>query len=129
MAKLIFTLQEVVDIVKQNAELPEKIEDIQAEDNQVMLKINPGKLLPNIRIKVKFVGFYEGKSVLRIGTPIPSKIISLLIDIFAKRPEIEGVEIDYPNITIDINGHLKNSLKGIEVKSIEYSDNVFTLKV
>lgn len=127
MAKLIFTLDEILRIVQLNIELPEQVDDLTSEGNQILLKLKPAKLIPKINIKIIFERFLEGKVFLKIKTPIPAKIISLLIDIFVKNPDIKGVDIDYPQVIVRVNELIEEGIKGLHIKDIAFEGDEFTI--
>lgn len=127
MARLIFTLDEILYIVKLNTELPEQVHELTSEGNQIVLKLKPAKLIPKINIKVIFERFSKGIVYLKIKTPIPAKIISVLIDIFVKNPDIEGVDIDYPQVSVRVNEIIEDAVKGLHIKDIVFENDEFTI--
>ena len=128
MARLIFTSEEIVNLVIRNVELPEQVSEISAEGSTIAVLIKPAKLIPKINVRIMFQSFEDGKMILKFGTPIPAKIINILMDIFVKNPDIDGIDIDYPIVKIRINELLGEAIKGLEIKDIVYnSKEEFTI--
>lgn len=116
MAKLIFTLSEIVDIASENISFPDKIESISAKDDKIYLIINPGRYIPNISITLTFNKFNDGKIFLLINTNKSLDIIARVI----KGYKYNWLILDFPDIIIEINKFIAEKVTGVRIEQMLY---------
>ena len=131
MAKLTFTLSEILDIVKLNIKhLPKKIENIDTKDNHLKLRINLGKLIPNFDVFVYLLSFENGILMIELESKAPIKLLMKFMKGFLKKvPKYYEFNIQGNNIQININNIISQKIKGVKVKSIIEKDGTFEIEI
>ncbi|MGD0572340.1 MAG: hypothetical protein ABSB11_04910 [Sedimentisphaerales bacterium] len=139
MAKLIFSVPEILEIIKSNYSIPWQIEYLRAEKNQAWFRLETGLKFPaKIEVSLEFLRFERDMvifhtniewvtSICSLG--IPDMILKLLIRSLLKLKEL-GIYIElneYPNIAINLNKILTDKIKGIQVKDVTFDDGLFTI--
>lgn len=139
MAKIIFSVEEIREILLSNdrVRIPPYIKNLRVGGDNISLIVEIGKtgipLIPFvpllIPISARFVRFDKPVAVFEITnkTRLTKGIVDLLIPIFKdKMPEC--VEVDYPNIHVDVNKLLvEKNVKGVRVEEIVFDDGKFTV--
>jgi len=127
MAIVTCALEELVEIIKQNVKLPSIVEELDCVDQQLRVKINPGKFIPNANLYLNFYSFCDGKIYFKIHSKLP---IHFLLKILGKTNinfDGLGCEIKNDMFIIDINKLLSQKIKGLKIKQINFSKNEFEI--
>ena len=134
MAKLIFSLQEAVEILKENDFIPEKITDIETKGDSISFKADikmPIIKSVSIPITLKYVGFEKGNAIFEMILPLQkllpmNKIVTKLADRFSEK--IPGaITINYPKIFADFNAVISNKVNGIKVEDFVCKNGEFMI--
>ena len=123
MAKMIFTLEEVKEILLSNNRIPSYIADFGTENQTVSFKV---KAIP-IPISLTYNSFVNGVVTLKInkGKLVALFLNKLIIRIFPEKMP-DYIKLDYPNIYVDVKKLLTaNNINGINVKSIVVEGDSF----
>ncbi|MGD9899811.1 MAG: hypothetical protein AB7T22_11870 [Calditrichaceae bacterium] len=123
MAKILLTLDEMVEIAKRNVKLPAQISNIKADGDSVDVTIDPGSLFPNISATATYDYFDDGEVHFNLET---NGMIQILLK-FIELPTEEWLKIDSDKITININKLLPKYINGVQVSDIKYSDGEFSV--
>ena len=132
MAKLIFSLQEAIEILKSNDRIPEQITDIEAKDDSISLKANMKILIKSVSIPIslKYTGFENGNAIFEMTLPmqkmLPNKIINKITEIFSEKTPKE-ININYPKILIDFNTLISSKVNGIKIEKFVYENEEFEI--
>ena len=131
MAKLTFTLSEIIEIAKLNIKhLPKQIESIDTKDNHLKLRINLGKLLPNFDVFVYIRSFEHDILMIELESKAPIKILMKFMKGFLKKlPKYYELNIQGNIIQININNIISQKIKGVKVKSIVEKDGTFEIEI
>lgn len=80
MALISISADEVFERAKEFNILPSAIENLysDSEDN-LITEIALGRLLPNLKMKLSFSAFSEGKAIFKIKSPVVLKLPSKLV--------------------------------------------------
>jgi len=123
MAKLYLKYDEIIEIAKKNQYLPPQVSDIKATGNQIKITINPGKFVPNFSAIVNFDKYINDKIQLTVKTYGPFDLFLK----FIKIPTEDWLEIDLPNIRIDINKQISKQLKGVQISDVIFKNDEFLI--
>ena len=144
MAKLIFSLQEAIEILKVNDNIPEQITDIEVKDDSISFKANVEipiiKAIPFIKsvpipISLKYADFENGNAIFKmtlalhekIQKMIPmNKIANKLREIFSEKIP-EEITVDYPKVFVDFNTVISSKVNGIKIEKFVYLDGEFVI--
>lgn len=130
MAKITFTLDELIRILATNALLPAEIVRARAKDRSLNLAIRTGwPLLPFVPASLEFSKF-DGNTAffdLSIVSGRLDKVVKRFDELLkSKLPEC--MKIDYPKLSVNINKVLADKgLKGIRVKDMFFDDDDFVV--
>jgi len=123
MAKLYLKYDEIIEIAKKNQYLPPQVSDIKATGNQIKITINPGKFVSNFSAIVNFDKYINDKIQLTVKTYGPFDLFLK----FIKIPTEDWLEIDLPNIRIDINKQISKQLKGVQISDVIFKNDEFLI--
>ncbi len=130
MAAIIFTLEELLGILKSNNLLPEQIVRSGVKDNCIELVVDTKMfMLPVVPVTLKYLSYENNLATfeLSLGNPQFNKFLGMFGNSYqSKLPEY--VKLELPNILIDIPTLLEHrNIKGICVKEITQTDNQLTI--
>lgn len=130
MAKITFSLQELLDIVVSNKLLPQQIVRIRIKGEKIHFVVKTNTfILPYIPASLGYVGF-DGKNALfkltNVSGPV-NKIMDWLHQALKlKMPAF--ITLEYPKVSVNLDRLLKEkNIRGIEVKDINFKDSLFTI--
>ncbi len=130
MAKITFSLQELIDIIVSNELLPQQVVRIRVKGEKIHFVVKTNAfILPYVPASLGYVGF-DGKNVLfkltDVSGPV-NKIMGWLHQALKlKMPAF--VTLEYPKVFIDVDRLLKeNNVRGIQVKDIVFEKRQFTI--
>lgn len=133
MAKTIFSLEEVKEILLSNNRIPHYIGDFTTEGQTVSFKMDMGiPLIPPIPIAVKYVSYQNNIITLEIVRDsmrgkLADKVASRVISKFQNKMPTY-TKLDYPNIYVDVESLLtNNNIKGVKVEGVVVKGNSFTV--
>jgi hypothetical protein len=141
MAKIIFSLQEIREILLSNKwiRMPPNIKNLRLGADNIHLIVGMGQtsipLMPSVPLLVpistRFVRFdkpvaiFEITNKARLTKGIVNRFIPMLKDIIP-----DYVKVDYPNIHIDINRLLvEKNVKAVQVEEIVFDGGEFTVVI
>ncbi|MHC4258992.1 MAG: hypothetical protein ACYSTF_01070 [Planctomycetota bacterium] len=139
MTKIVLSVEEIREILLSNdwIRIPPYIKNLRVGADAISLIVEIGKtgipLMPSvpllIPISARFVRFDNPVAIFEITNKgrLTKGIVDLLIPIFKdKMPEY--VEVDYPNIHVDVSKLLvEKNIKGVQVEEIVFDDGKFTV--
>ena len=130
MAKITFSLQELIDIVVSNELLPQQVVRIRVKGKKIHFVVKTNAfILPYVPASLGYVSF-DGKNAIfkltDVSGPV-NKIMGWLHQALKlKMPAF--VTLEYPKVFIDVDRLLKeNNIRGIQVKDIALKDGRFTI--
>ena len=130
MAKITFSLHELLDIVVSNKLLPQQIVRIRIKGEKIHFVVKTNTfILPYIPASLGYVGF-DGKNALfkltNVSGPV-NKIMDWLHQALKlKMPAF--ITLEYPKVSVNLDRLLKEkNIRGIEVKDINFKDSLFTI--
>jgi len=133
MAKMIFTLDEVKEILLSNNQIPHYISDFRTEGQTVSFKIDMGiPFIPPIPVAIKYVSYQSNIITLEIvrdsiNGKLADKVVSRVISKFQNKMPTY-TKLDYPNIYVDVKSLLtNNSIMGVKVEDVVFEGNSFTV--
>jgi hypothetical protein len=130
MARITFTLEELLEILVSNQLLPAQIARVKVKGDEVHFVIKTNAfILPYIPASLKYISF-DGTDALFELTIIAgraNKAVSLLNDALKlKLPDY--LKLEYPNLFIDIGRVLtEKNVHGIKVEDISFQNGEFTV--
>ena len=130
MAKITFSLEELLDILKSNELLPRQIVRARVKGEGIHFVIRTDSfILPFIPASLKYLSF-DGDTVtfeLTIVSGRLDKAVSWLNQVLKLRIPAYA-KLDYPNVSVDIHKVLdERNVRGVRVKSITFEDGEFTV--
>jgi len=130
MAKITFSLEELLKILTSNELLPRQIIRTKVKGQGVHFVIRTNAfILPYIPASLKYIGFDHNNAIfeLTIASGHLNKAVSWLNQ--ALKLKIPAcMKLEYPNISIDIDKLLKEkNIKGVQVKDIFFKNSDFTI--
>jgi len=130
MAKINFTLEELLEILVSNRLLPAQIARVKVKGDEVHCVIKTNAfILPYIPASLKYLSFDGTNAVfeLTIIASLANKAVSLLNDVLKlKLPDY--MKLEYPKLFVDINRVLaEENIRGIRVEDISFQNGEFTV--
>ena len=130
MAKITFSLEELLKILISNELLPRQIIRTNVKGQRVHFVIRTNAfILPYIPASLKYIGFENNNAIfeLTIASGHLNKDVNLLNQ--ALKLKIPAcMKLEYPNIFIDIDKLLEEkNIKGVRVKDILFENGDFTI--
>jgi len=131
MAKMIFTLDEVKEILLSNNQIPHYIVDFRTEGHTVFFKMDI-PLIPPIPATIKYVSYQDNIITLEIvrdsvNGKLADKVVSRVISKFQNKMPTY-TKLDYPNIYVDVKSLLTNNgIMGVKVEDMAVEGNSFTV--
>ncbi len=130
MAKITFSLEELLKILITNELLPRQIIRARVKGQRVHFVIRTNAfILPFIPASLKYVSFDNNNAIfeLTIASGHLNKTVSWLNQ--ALKLKIPAcMKLEYPNISVDIDKLLKEkNIKGVQVKDIFFENGQFTI--
>jgi hypothetical protein len=130
MAKITFSLEELIKILISNELLPRQIIRARVKGQRVHFVIRTNAfILPYIPASLRYVSFDNNNAIfeLTIASGHLNKAVSWLNQ--ALKLKIPAcMKLEYPNISIDIEKLLKEkNIKGVQVKDIFFDNGQFTI--
>jgi len=130
MAKIIFSIEELIKILSSNDLLPKNIIRVKIKGNSIHFYIKTQSfILPYIPASLRFLSF-DNNNVTFEMTAVSSQVnkaigrLDWLFDL--KKPAY--VKLEYPNVVIDIDKLLQEkNIRGIQVKEISFENNTFAI--
>ncbi|GEM_PF-4696205 len=132
MARITFTLTEIMNILDSNEQIHRDISDMRVEGADVHFNINTNlPLIHKVPASAHFVSFDDGIMKLRMtihGLPpaLVSKGIKLLSHKFDENVP-EFITMEYPYMYIDVPEAISANIKGVRVDEIYHQDGHFTV--
>jgi hypothetical protein len=130
MAKITFSLQELIEIMVSNDLLPQQVVRVRVKGEKIHFVVKTNAfILPYIPASLGYVRF-DGKNALfkltNVSGPV-NKIMGWLHQALKlKMPAF--VKLEYPQVSMDINLLLKErNIRGIQVKDIAFKDGRFDI--
>ena len=130
MAKITFSLDELIDIVVSNGLMPQQVVRVRVKGEKIHFVVKTNAfILPYIPASLSYAGF-DGENALfklmNVSGPV-NKIMGWLHQaIKLKMPAF--VTLEYPQVSIDMNRLLKEmKIRGIQVKEIAFKDGRFDI--
>jgi hypothetical protein len=130
MARIILSLQELLDIIISNELLPPLVVRIRVKGEKIHFVVKTNTfILPYIPASLVYITFDSGNAIFQltnVGGPV-NKVMSWLHHALKlKIPDF--MKLEYPKVIIDIDKLLKeNNIRGIRVKDITFKDGWFTI--
>ena len=130
MAKITFSLEELLKILISNELLPRQIIRVRVKGQRVHFIIRTDAfILPFITASLKYISFDNNNAIfeLTIASGHLNKAVSRLNQ--ALKLKIPAcMKLEYPNISVDIDKLLKEkNIKGVQVKDIFFENGDFTI--
>jgi hypothetical protein len=132
MAKITFSLEELVEVLIANDLIFENIRRIKVKDGVVHFVIKTQLfMLPLIPASLKFLSFENNKATFEL-TLVSShlgKVISRHNHILeSELPSC--MEFEYPNVMIDMEKLLQEkNIRGLQIKDVLFKDSDFTVTI
>lgn len=130
MAKITFSLQELIDIVASNELLPEQVVRVRVKGKKIHFVVKTNAfILPYVPASLGYVRFDGENAIFKltdVSGPV-NKIMGWLHHALKlKMPAF--VMLEYPKVFVNIDGLLKErNIRGIQVKDIVLKDGEFSI--
>ncbi len=130
MAKITFSLEELLKILISNELLPRQIIRARVKGQRVHFVIRTNAfILPFIPASLRYISFDNNNAIfeLTIASGHLNKAVSRLNQ--ALQLKIPAcMKLEYPNISVDIDRLLKEkNIRGVQVKDIFFENGQFTI--
>lgn len=130
MAKITFSLDELIGILSANAVLPGEVVRAKAKGRSLHFAIKTGSfILPFVPASLSFLSFDGDNAVfeLSIVSGRLNKANSWFNELL--KPKLPAcMELDYPKLSVDINKLLaQKGIKGVQVKDIFFEGDEFAI--
>lgn len=130
MAQIVLSADELVGILQSNGLIPDQVTDIEADGEEIRLKIKtPWPLLKSLRVSVRFEGFDGEYVVLQLVTNRLIDTFDWLVDKMLESFALAdyGGRWEYPRLYIDVNRLIQERIRGVQVDEMEYFDGQFRI--
>jgi len=130
MAKITFSLDEFIEILKSNELLPPQIIRVRAKGDNIHFVIRTDSfILPYIPASLRYLALDDNNAIfeLTIVSDHFNKPISWLNQVLKlKIPQY--LKVEYPKVFFDIDNLLKQkNIRGVRVKNILFESGEFTI--
>ena len=126
MAIINISVVELFERAKEFKVLPEFIKNLYADKNDIVTEIDLGRFIPDLKTKVSFDSFEEGKVVFKIQSPSILKLPSK----FIKKNLYENIIIvEKGKLIIDLNRAIEKKTDKVKIKDIDFLNEMFTIKI
>lgn len=130
MAKITFSLQELIDIVVSNELLPLQVVRIRVKGKKIHFVVKTNAfILPYVPASLGYVSFDGQNAVFKltdVSGPVNKMMGWLHQALKLKMPAF--VTLEYPKVFIDVDRLLKeNNIRGIQVKDIVFEKSRFAI--
>ena len=132
MAKITFSLKEIIEILDQNEQIHRDITDLRVEGETVHFKIKTGiPLVPLVPASATYENFEHNILTLRmhiqrVGSALAKKAVHWMTARHSEKiPPF--ITIDYPELYIDVKRAIDTNIKGVVVEDILHEDGHFTV--
>ncbi|MBL7153369.1 MAG: hypothetical protein ISS79_06605 [Phycisphaerae bacterium] len=130
MAKLTFSLEELISILNANEVLPSRILRPRVRDNTIHFVIRTGSfILPLLPASITYSGLEGNNAIfdLNIVSGRLNKVVSRL-DRLLELDVPACMKLDYPKLIVDVDKLLKDkNISGVRVKEIYLENGRFTI--
>ena len=122
MAKINFSLNELLTLAKANDVKLDRLEDIQVQGNTITVIVNTGLPLPKtIKADIEFIEFNNGHAKLElVGNSLIGKFVNMVT-----LPT--GITFSSPHFLIDVNTLIKQKVKALQIESMTLTNGHFTI--
>ena len=130
MAKITFTLEELLKVLITNKLLPPRIVRVKVKGDEIHFVINTNEFaLPYIPASLRYLSFDDNKALFEL-TIVPGragKDISWFNQALKlKMPAY--MKLEYPNVFVDVDMMLREkNISGVQVKDISFANGEFTI--
>ncbi len=130
MAKINFTLEELLEILVSNQLLPAQMARVKVKGDEIHFVIKTNTfILPYIPASLRFLSFEGNQALfeLTIITGRANKAISWLNQVLKlKLPAY--MKLEYPNLFIDVDRVLREkNIRGIQIEDISFQNGEFAI--
>jgi hypothetical protein len=130
MAKIAFSLEELLGILISNQLLPREIVRVKIKGERIHFVIKTSSfILPFIPASLRYLSYDNNNVIfeLAIASGRLNKAVSWLNEILKLKIPV-CMKLEYPNISVDIDKLLEeNNIRGVRVKDIIFKDGEFTI--
>ncbi len=130
MAKLTFSVEELVEVAVSNGLMPSEIVRVRVKGERIHFVIRTSSfILPFIPASLRYVSF-DGDNAMFELTIISShanKAVGWLNELIKlKIPDC--LKLEYPNVSVQINNLLEEkNIKGVRVRDVSFTDGQFSI--
>lgn len=131
MAKITFTLQELLDIIVSNEILPRQIARLNVKEDRIHFVIKTNAfILPFIPASLGYVRFDGNKAVFELTLVNDRMNKAMGMFQHALTPKLpEFVTLEYPNVFVDIDRLFKEkNIRGIQIRDIALKYGEFSIE-
>ncbi len=130
MAKITFSLEELLKILISNELLPRQMIRARVKGQRVHFVIRTNAfILPYIPASLKYIGFDNNNAIFELT--IVHGHLNKAVSWFNQALKLKipaCMKLEYPNISVDIDKLLKEkNIKGVQVKDIFFENGQFTI--
>jgi len=130
MARITFSLEELIEILLSNELLPRQILRVRVKGERIHFVIRTNSfILPFIPVSLSYLSFDNNNAIfeLAIAGGRLNKAVSWLDEVF-KLNIPAYMKLEYPNIFVDIDKLLRErNIRGVRVKEITFEDGEFVI--
>ncbi|MHC4570432.1 MAG: hypothetical protein ACYTE3_32375 [Planctomycetota bacterium] len=130
MAKLTFSVEELVQVAISNGLVPSEIARVRVKGERIHFVIRTSSfILPFIPASLRYLSFDGDKAIfeLTVVSSHASKAVGRLNELI--KPKIpDYMKLEYTNVSVEINRLIdKKNVKGVKVKEISFRDGEFSI--
>lgn len=126
MALISISVGELFERAREFNLLPESIKNLYSNQDEIITEIDLGRFIPDVKMKVIFDSFEEGKALFNIQSPAVVKLPAK----FIKRNIYEDiVVIDRGKLIIDLNRAIEKKTDKVKIKDVDFLNEMFTIKI
>jgi len=130
MAKITFSLEELLKILTSNELIPRQIIRTKVKGQRIHFVIRTNAfILPYIPASLKYIGFDNNNAIFELT--IVHGHLNKAVSWFNQALKLKipaCMKLEYPNISVDIDKLLEEkNIKGVQVKDIFFENGQFTI--
>jgi hypothetical protein len=128
MAQVVLSGEELVNILRANALIPDQVAGLEADGEEIKVRVRtPWPVLRSVRVGVRFAGFDNGHVIMQLMTNRLIDTFDWLVDrmLESLRLQDHGSRWEYPRLYVNVNSIIRHRMRGVHIEDMAFRDGYF----
>jgi len=126
MAKLFFTLKEVLEIIEDKVELPGHITEIKIIENKLRVTVKPVPIFPSFDLTMSFNRFEKGKLYMNVKSSV---LLKFGLAVFIKHENYKFINFELDKLVIEVNKIISTKINWLRIEDVFFENGLFIVKI